>query len=123
MSPTETMIPCPMWCEYEPGHEYETESQAGEPQRHHQRDMLRVPAERFGDPYDVTVAVGSTETVTVGRDGVQVTATPPAIWFNSTNLRTLDELGFDIDPQQAMQLAESLSKTATLALWRSDPPS
>jgi hypothetical protein len=35
MSPTETMIDCPLWCTYEHGHEYEDESQAGEPQRHH----------------------------------------------------------------------------------------
>jgi dsDNA-specific endonuclease/ATPase MutS2 len=52
-----------------------------------------------------------------------VTATPPAIWFNATNLRTLDELGFDIDPETAIGLAVALVKAAALASCRSDPTS
>jgi hypothetical protein len=111
----ETTIPCPFWCEHTLGHEYEDESRAGEPQRHHERNVLTLAAERFRDPYDVTVTVGSTEQITMSLDGVGARATPPAVWVNAENLKTFDALGFDLDPDEADRLADSLHKAAAMA--------
>ena len=39
----DTTIPYPLWCQHPLGHEYDDESQAGEPQRHHERKVLVLP--------------------------------------------------------------------------------
>jgi hypothetical protein len=39
----DTTIPYPLWCQHPLGHEYDDESQAGEPQRHHERKVLAMP--------------------------------------------------------------------------------
>jgi hypothetical protein len=48
-------------------------------------------------------------------EGVEVTASPPAVWVNAENLKTYDALGFDLDPEQARRLAEALQKAAAMA--------
>ena len=111
----ETTIPCPIWCERPPGHEYEDES--GMLRRHHERNVLTVTAEGFGDPYDVTVVLVSTEQVTMTTHSVEV-ARSPVVWVNAENLRTHDALSLDLDPDEAERLADSLYKAAAMA--RSD---
>ena len=111
----ETTIPCPIWCEHALGHEYDDE--ADRPRRHHERNVLTVPAESFGDPYDVNVMVVSTERVTMTMDGVEV-ASSPVVWVNADNLKTHDASNFDLHPDEAERLADSLYKAAAMA--RSD---
>jgi hypothetical protein len=108
----ETTIPCPIWCQHALGHEYEDDT------RHHERNVLTVPAESFGDPYDVNVEVVSTEQVTMSLDGVEVTSSP-VVWVNAENLKTYDARGFDLDPKQARCLAEALHKAASRLRGRS----
>jgi hypothetical protein len=111
----ETMIPCPLWCEHTLGHEFDDESRAGEPQRHHERKVLSLAAEHFSDPCDVTVTVGSTEQVRMSLDGVGVRASSPAVWVNLENLKTFEALGVDLNPEQARLLGETLIRSADLA--------
>jgi hypothetical protein len=108
----ESTIPCPIWCEHALGHEYE--DQPGEHRRYHERKVLTVPAESFGDPYDVNVILVSTERVTMSLDGVEVTSSP-VVWVNTDNLKTHDASNFDLDPDEANQLADSLHKAAAMA--------
>ena len=81
-----------------------------------------MPAEHFGDPGELTlhlvsteqVSPSSTEQVSLSSDGVAVTATPPAIWVHMQNLKTLEAGGFDLHPEEAMLLGETLCKAAKL---------
>ena len=50
-------------------------------------------------------------------DGVEVTSSP-VVWVNAENLTTYDARGFDLDPDEADRLADSLHKAAAMA--RSD---
>lgn len=110
----ETTIFCPVWCDRTLGHEYEDVTHAGEPQSHHVREVLTMPAEHFGDPGELTLHLVSTEQVSLSSDGVAVTATPPAIWVHMQNLKTLEAGGFDLHPEEAMLLGETLCKAAKL---------
>ena len=50
-------------------------------------------------------------------DGVEVTSSP-VVWVNADNLKTHDASNFDLDPDEADRLADSLYKAAAMA--RSD---
>jgi hypothetical protein len=63
------------------------------------------------------VALVSTEQVAMSLDGVEVTSSP-VVWVNAENLTTYDARGFDLDPDEADRLADSLHKAAAMA--RSD---
>jgi hypothetical protein len=107
---------CPVWCNRPLGHEYEDETRTGEPLSHHVREVLKVPASLFGHPCDVTVTVISTETVSLGSDGVSVTATAPAFWVTVEDLKTLEASSFDLDPTNAGLLGETLNRNVRTLL-------